>query len=97
MLYLGWVFAAFLLGVLITAAAAVWLYNRRTLYERFSNMGSAEGKDLAEIVKAVKASPREVETRADGRTLRTWREGDYAISLLFDRQDYCLGVMEERS
>lgn len=96
MLYLGWIVAAFLFGVLLTAGAAVYVTRRRTLRERFSSLGLTVGKDYAEIIDAVKSPPWMVETHADGKTLRTWRKGNYSISLLFDKQDYCLGVMDER-
>lgn len=96
MLYLGWIVAAFLLGVLLTVGAAVYIEGHRSLRERFNGLGTMAGKDYAEIIAAVKPAPLSVEIRADGGTLRTWRRGNYAITLLFDRQDCCLGVMEER-
>lgn len=96
MLYLGWIVAAFLGGVIISSALMAWLEQRTTLRERFEGLGLTLGKDYAEIAAAVKVSPRMMEARPDGQILRTWQEGDYTISLLFDSQDYCLGVMEER-
>ena len=96
MLYLGWIVAAFLAGVVLTVAAVVWRRKHQTLRERFDGLGLTLGKDYAEIVASVKIAPQMMETRPDGQTLRTWQDGNYSISLLFDSQDYCLGVMEER-
>lgn len=97
MLYLGWIIAAFLIGVVVTVAAVVYLQRRQTLRERFNGLGTTLGKNYVEIAAEVKAAPRMTETRPDGQTLRTWQEANYSISLLFDKEDYCLGVMEERS
>ena len=97
MLYLGWIIASFLIGVMLTVAAVVFLKKRQTLRQRFDGLGTTLGRDYAEIAAAVKTAPWMTQTRPDGKTLRTWQEGNYAISLLFDHQDYCLGVMEERS
>lgn len=97
MLYLGWIVAAFLFGVFLAAGVALFLARRRTLRDQFDSLGMTDGKDYAEIICNVKTPPWMVEARADGKTLRTWRKGDYPISLLFDRQDYCLGVMEEHT
>ena len=96
MLYLGWIVAAFLTGIIISLVLLAWREKRTTLRERFEGLGLTLGKDYAEIAAAVKVSPRMMEARPDGQTLRTWQEGNYSISLLFDSQDYCLGVMEER-
>ena len=95
MLYLGWIIAAFLAGVLLTLAVTLRLQRRRTLRQRFDGLGMTAGRDYAEIAAAVRAAPQETRAQADGQTLRTRREGAYAISLLFDRFDNCLGVMEE--
>ena len=94
--YLGWIIAAFLLG----AATAVWiawrLLYRRPLRERLNALGAIEGRDLSEISRQVRASPCAVRPYGGGRMLRTWRGEGYAITLLFDGQDFCLGVMEEQ-
>ena len=96
MLYLGWIVAAFLAGGIAAAALMAWRERRATLRERFEGLGMTLGKGYAEIMAAVKVSPRMTQARPDGQVLRTWQEGDYSISLLFDSQDFCLGVMEER-
>ncbi len=44
----------------------------------------------------LKASPQSTVREANGQTLRAWGEGSYFVSLLFDKDDVCLGVMEER-
>ncbi len=93
MLYLGWIVAAFLAGGIITAA---YLTRRRTLRERLVALGSVVGLDYTQIVEAVKVSPQSTIRETNGQTLRAWEEGDYFISLLFDKNDVCLGVMDER-
>ena len=35
--------------------------------------------------------------RSDGNAARTWTDGEYSITLLFDRSDICLGVEEENN
>jgi len=78
--YLGWIVAAFLAGVLF-----MLLYQQRrpTLQRRVFQMGIFAGRSYAEILEAMDA-PQTETRRADGRTLRTWRNRDYSISLLFD-------------
>ena len=93
MLYLGWIVAAFLAGCIITA---VYFTRRRTLRERVIALGSLVGRDYAQIASEVKASPQSTERYANGQTLRAWMEGNYYVSLLFDKNDICLGVMAER-
>ncbi len=93
MLYLGWIVAAFLAGGIITS---LFFTRRRTLRERFVAMGSLVGWEYAQIMAEVKASPQRTVREANGQTLRAWEEGNYFISLLFDKNDVCLGVMDER-
>ena len=96
MLYLGWIVAAFLSGAALALAYTVRRQNKVTLRERFDGLGVTQGKSYAAIAAAVKSVPRVTRPCPDGQTLRTWQEGNYTISLLFDSQDFCLGVMEER-
>ena len=93
MLYLGWIVAAFLCGVLL---AAYWLTRRKTLRERFDELGTTKGKEYARIVAEVGASPQKTIHEANGRILRTWQEKEYSISLLFDGCDICPGVEDEQ-
>ena len=93
MLYLGWIVAAFLAGGIVTAA---YFTKRKTLRERFVAMGSLVGRNYAQIAAEVKAAPQSTIREANGKTLRAWEEGNYFVSLLFDKDDVCLGVMEER-
>lgn len=51
MLYFGWIFAAFLLGVLLTVGAAVCIDGHRSLRERFRRLGTTERRDYAEIME----------------------------------------------
>ena len=87
----GWLVAAFLAGILLT-----WLLKSRrpSLRERAKRAAVFRGKTGQEVYNEMK-TPQEIVHRKDGHTLRTWREGGYRISLLFDEQDLCLGVEEE--
>ena len=93
MLYLGWIVAAFLAGGIITA---LYFTRRRTLRERLVSMGPLVGREYAQIAAEVKTAPQSTIREANGQTLRAWEEGNYFVSLLFDKNDICLGVMEER-
>ena len=93
MLYFGWIVAAFLAGGILTAA---YFLRRRTLRERIASMGSLVGREYTEIAAEVKTAPQSTIREANGRTLRAWEEGNYFVSLLFDKNDICLGVMDER-
>ena len=93
MLYLGWIVAAFLAGGIITA---IYFTRRRTLRERLVSMGPLVGREYAQIAAEVKTAPQNTIREAKGQTLRAWEDGNYFVSLLFDKNDICLGVMEER-
>lgn len=89
--YLGWIVAAFLAGLLLAMA----MQSRRpTLQQRVARLGVFAGRRYAEILRTMDA-PQTETRQADGRTLRTWRNRDYSISLLFDGQEMCLGVEDE--
>ena len=87
-LYLGWIAAAFLAGVLLAQ------HRKPTLQQRVLQMGIFAGRSYAEILRTMDA-PQTEARQADGRTLRTWRNQDYSISLWFDGRDMCLGVEDE--
>ena len=87
-LYLGWIVAAFLAGILLTQR------RKPTLQQRVFQMCVFTGRTYAEIVRELE-QPQTETYQADGRTLRTWRDRDYSISLLFDERDMCLGVEDE--
>ena len=87
-LYLGWIVAAFLAGVLLMQR------RRPTLQQRVIQMGVFAGRSYAEILRTMDA-PQTETRQTDGHTLRTWRNRDYSISLLFDGRDMCLGVEDE--
>ena len=40
--------------------------------------------------------PNSIIQQADGRIIKVWKESGYSISLEFDAQDICLGVMDEQ-
>lgn len=87
LIYLGWIVAAFLAGILLAR-------RKPTLQQRVVQMGIFAGRSYAEILRAMDA-PQTETRQTDGRTLRTWRNRDYSISLLFDGREMCLGVEDE--
>lgn len=89
--YLGWIIAAFLAGVLLML---VLQRRRPTLQQRAFQMGVFAGRAYADIVRTMD-TPQAEARQANGHTVRTWRDGDYSISLLFDGRDMCLGVEDE--
>lgn len=95
MLYLGWVVAAFLGGMLLTG----WILLRRkqcSLKQRLSEVETYMGKSYAQVLAIAQTAPQATIHRANGQVLRTWRDGGYAISLLFDEHNICLGVEDEK-
>lgn len=97
MIYLGWVVAAFLLGFLAAYIVRRGKKAPRTLRQRFSSVPTFYGRTLVEIQRLAGNAPYSTSHKTDGRTLRTWRDGNYSITLLFDVCDVCLGVEEERT
>ncbi len=95
MLYLGWMAAAFFAGILLTLR---WCYGKgpSSLQERFAAQNTFIGKSYWRIRLLAGAPPCHVAQRKDGSTLRTWQQGRYTITLLFDPGNICLGVEEER-
>ena len=92
LVYLGWIAAAFMAGILF----AGWIKSRRpSLQTRVEKAGYFRGKSYKEILREMNA-PQTIIRQPDGSTLRTWQEDGYSISLLFDAQDLCLGVESER-
>ena len=92
LIYLGWIAAAFLAGILFT----LLLKNRRpSLRKRVTDAAVFRGKTYQEIKREID-EPQAIIRQTDGRTLRTWREEGYSVSLLFDAKDLCLGVEDER-
>ena len=91
LIYLGWIAAAFLAGILF----AEWMKRRRpSLQERAKKAAVFRGKTYREVMDEIGAAQRIIQ-QTDGRTLRTWQEDGYSISLLFDAQELCLGVEDE--
>jgi len=87
LIYLGWIVAAFLAGILLAR-------RKPTLQQRVSKLGVFAGRSYAEILRTMDA-PQTETRQTDGHTLRTWRNRDYSISLLFDGREMCLGVEDE--
>lgn len=90
--YLGWIVAAFLGGFLL--ALRKWK-RHHSLRENFARVEAFKGRGYREIVTIAGAKPYSSIQRADGRVIRVWKEIGYSISLAFDAQDICLGVMDE--
>ena len=88
LIYLGWIAAAFLAGILFSLRLKA---RRTSLRNRVGLAAVFKGKTYQEIVREING-PQTVIQRTDGRTLRTWQEDGYSISLLFDARDLCLGV-----
>ena len=91
LIYLGWIAAAFLAGVLF---AERMRRRRLSLQARARKAAVFRGKTYREVLREMN-EPQTTVRQADGRTLRTWREEGYSISLLFDGRGLCLGVEDE--
>ena len=90
---LGWILAAFLCGFLL----ALKLQRKPpSLQKRFSKTDAFAGRSFREILFIAGARPASVVCLPDSSTLKTWQEPGYFITLAFDRQEICLGVMDER-
>ncbi len=93
MLYLGWIVASFLAGGI---AASLYFGRRHTLREKILALGPLVGRKYDQIESKIKTVPQSTLREANGQTLRSWADGQYFVSLLFDQDDICLGVMDER-
>ena len=92
-LYLGWIIAAFLAGVLL----GKWPKKQKMkLQERFDKLNICKGMSYVDILQRVQAAPRITDRNANGMTERTWVDEEYCIKLTFDHQDICLGVKWEQ-
>ena len=93
LVYLGWIVAAFLGGFLL----ALWQRKKHhSLRENFARVEFFKGRGYREIVAIAGAKPNSIIQQADGRIIKVWKECGYSISLGFDAQDICLGVMDEQ-
>lgn len=91
-LYIGWIIAAFLAGLLL----GKWPKKQKMkLQERFDRLNICMGMSYVEILKRVDTAPRSTDRNGDGVTERTWADEEYSIKLTFDQQDICLGVTDE--
>lgn len=91
--YLGWIVAAFLGGFLLALRQR---RKRPSLRENFARVEFFKGRGYREIVAIAGAKPDSIIEQTDGRSIRVWREWGYSISLGFDENDVCLGVMDEQ-
>lgn len=91
--YLGWIVAAFLGGFLL----AHWQWKKHhSLRENFARVDFYKGRGYREILTIAGAKPNSIIQQADGRIIKVWKEHGYSISLGFDENDICLGVMDEQ-
>lgn len=91
-LYLGWIIAAFLAGLLLGKRPQK---QKMKLQELFDRLNICKGMSYVEILQRAQAAPRITDRNADGVTERIWVDDGYSIKLTFDRQDICLGVQDE--
>ena len=91
--YLGWIVAAFLGGFLLALRQRK---NRPSLRENFARVEFFKGRSYREILAIAGAKPSSIIQQADGRIIKVWKECGYSISLGFDENDICLGVMDEQ-
>ena len=90
---LGWILAAFLCGFLL----ALKLHRAPpSLRKRFSKTDVFARRSFREILFIAGSQPASVVHQPGGSTLKTWQEPGYFITLAFNRQGICLGVMDER-
>ena len=95
MLYLGWIVAGFLGGLLL--ALTLWRHEkRRSLRANFSRLEVFQGRSYQEIWAMANQAPSTLIQKADGSALATWRETGYCITLDFNAQGLCLGVVDEQ-
>ena len=93
LIYLGWIAAAFLGGFLL----ALWQRKKHhSLRENFARVEFFKGRGYREIVAIAGSRPNSIIQQADGHIIKVWKEIGYSISLEFDAQDICLGVMDEQ-
>lgn len=91
LVYLGWIAAAFLAGVMLMLLLQ---HRAPSLQRRVARLEVFAGRSYAEILRVMDA-PQTEARQADGRIVRTWRNDHYSISLLFDARDMCMGVQNE--
>ena len=66
------------------------------IQKRFAEVEDFRGLEYEYIVAEVGTRANDTQLRDDGQTARTWKEGNYSITLLFNGAGICLGVEEER-
>ena len=64
--------------------------------QRFSKIKDFRGLSYESIVQRTKFMANRTHLRDCGQTARTWTDGNYSITLLFNDAGLCLGVEEER-
>ena len=93
LLYLGWMIAAFLGGFLLARRRRG---KRPDMARRLASLSRYRGASYMDILEAAGAPPCWQTRKANGQLVRTWSDGRYSLSLLFDQADVCLGVEDER-
>lgn len=91
--YPGWIVAAFLGSFLL----ALWQRKKRPpLQENFARVEFFKGWGYREMLAIAGAKSDSISQQADGCSIGVWKEFGYSISLGFDENDICLGVMDEQ-
>lgn len=71
--------------------------NQPLLHQRFASIDDFRGWSYAAVINRIGLRASASQFRSDGNAARTWTDGEYSITLLFDRSDICLGVEEENN
>lgn len=90
MTYWGWLLVG--IALLLTALSGT----QTSLCQRMRSVPVYRGLTYWEVQQIARTAPTSVQPLPGGKTLRSWTDGDYRITLRFDRGDLCLGVEEER-
>ena len=70
-------------------------YRKQKLHDRFYAIDDFRGWSYAAVINRIGLRATASQFRSDGTAARTWSDGRYSITLLFDRSDICLGVEAE--
>jgi len=67
-----------------------------SLQYKFRKLGTVTGKSSNDIISVV-GKPNSISSVGNGQKLYQWISTGYHVSLLFDKDDKCLGVSSETS
>lgn len=95
MAYLGWILAAFLGGFLLSLLIGS-RKRHHALRDNFARVEQFTGRSYREVLAIAGTKPDSIIPQENGHVIKEWKETGYSISLEFDAQDVCLGVMSEQ-